>query len=57
MPYRILYPDHFDKTKKYPLVLMLHGSGERGNDNELQLTHGASHCLSIRKFAKNIQPL
>ncbi|MCI0616069.1 prolyl oligopeptidase family serine peptidase [bacterium] len=41
MPYRILYPDHFDKTKKYPLVLMLHGSGERGNDNELQLTHGA----------------
>jgi predicted peptidase len=42
MPYRILYPDHFDKTKKYPLVLMLHGSGERGNDNELQLTHGAA---------------
>lgn len=42
LPYRILYPDHFDKTKKYPLVLMLHGSGERGNDNELQLTHGAS---------------
>jgi predicted peptidase len=42
MPYRILYPDHFDKTKKYPLVLMLHGSCERGNDNELQLTHGAA---------------
>jgi predicted peptidase len=41
LPYRILYPDHFDKTKKYPLILVLHGSGERGNDNELQLTHGA----------------
>jgi predicted peptidase len=42
LPYRILYPDHFDKTKKYPLVLVLHGAGERGNDNELQLTHGAT---------------
>jgi predicted peptidase len=41
LPYRILYPDHFDKTKKYPLILVLHGSGERGSDNELQLTHGA----------------
>lgn len=42
LPYRILYPENFDKSKKYPLVLMLHGSGERGNDNELQLTHGAA---------------
>jgi predicted peptidase len=41
LPYRILYPESFDKTKKYPLVLLLHGAGERGNDNELQLAHGA----------------
>ena len=34
LPYRILYPDNYDNTKKYPLVLFLHGSGERGNDNE-----------------------
>ena len=39
LPYRILYPDNYDKTKKYPLVLFLHGSGERGNDNEKQLVH------------------
>ncbi len=39
--YRILYSDHYDRTKKYPLVLFLHGAGERGNDNEKQLTHGA----------------
>lgn len=38
--YRILYPKDFDKDKKYPLVLFLHGAGERGNDNASQLTHG-----------------
>lgn len=39
--YRVLYPKNFDKSKKYPLVLFLHGMGERGGDNEKQLTHGA----------------
>lgn len=42
MPYRILLPKDFDKDKKYPLILFLHGSGERGNDNEAQLVHGSS---------------
>ncbi|MBL7743039.1 MAG: prolyl oligopeptidase family serine peptidase [Chitinophagaceae bacterium] len=45
LPYRILYPDNYDKNKKYPLVLFLHGAGERGNDNEKQLTHGAKLFL------------
>lgn len=45
LPYRILFPKNFDKEKKYPLVLFLHGSGERGQDNELQLTHGADLFL------------
>lgn len=39
--YRILYPHDFDKSKSYPLVLFLHGMGERGNDNETQLALGA----------------
>ena len=34
LPYRILFPDQYDKSKKYPLVLVLHGAGERGSDNE-----------------------
>ncbi|MBN7822302.1 dienelactone hydrolase family protein [Bowmanella yangjiangensis] len=42
LPYRVLYPKHFDPHKRYPLVLFLHGAGERGNDNTLQLTHGAA---------------
>lgn len=41
LPYRLLLPEHFDASKKYPLVLFLHGAGERGRDNEAQLTHGA----------------
>lgn len=41
LPYRILYPKDYDQSKKYPLVLLLHGGGERGDDNEKQLTHGA----------------
>lgn len=40
LPYRILYPINYNRNKKYPLVIFLHGSGERGNDNEKQLTHG-----------------
>jgi predicted peptidase len=38
--YRMLFPLNYKPGKKYPVVLFLHGSGERGNDNELQLTHG-----------------
>jgi predicted peptidase len=37
--YRFLSPD-YDTLRKYPLVIFLHGSGERGNDNEAQLTWG-----------------
>lgn len=40
LQYRILYPMNYDEAKSYPLVLFLHGAGERGDDNEAQLTHG-----------------
>ena len=42
LPYRILYPENFSQDSNYPLVLFLHGAGERGNDNKKQLAHGAS---------------
>jgi len=50
LPFRVLLPKNFDKDKKYPLLLFLHGIGERGSDNEKQLTHGARFFLkdSIR---------
>ena len=40
--YRILYPENYNSSLSYPLVVFLHGAGERGNDNEKQLTHGAT---------------
>ncbi|MFN0278061.1 MAG: prolyl oligopeptidase family serine peptidase [Pyrinomonadaceae bacterium] len=40
MPYRLFVPANYDKSKKYPLVLWLHGGGARGGDNLKQITEG-----------------
>lgn len=40
--YRIMLPENFNESQQYPLILFLHGAGERGNDNEMQLVHGSS---------------
>ena len=45
LPCRILTPVNFKMGKKYPLVIFLHGSGERGNDNEAQLKWGSDLFL------------
>lgn len=44
--YRLLPPLVNQVNKKFPLVIFLHGAGERGNDNEKQLVHGASLFLN-----------
>ncbi len=46
--YRLMTPQGYDSkgTEKYPLVLFLHGAGERGEDNTKQLIHGT------KEFAK-----
>lgn len=46
LPYRLLLPLNYDPKKKYPLILFLHGAGERGNDNTAQLAHGADFFLT-----------
>ena len=49
--YRMLVPPDFDPSKKYPLLVFLHGAGERGNDNEAQLIHGSAlFADSIREY-------
>jgi predicted peptidase len=45
LPCRILTPVNFQSGKKYPLVVFLHGAGERGDDNESQLSWGAELFL------------
>lgn len=43
--YRMLMSD-YDTIRKYPLVVFLHGSGERGDDNEAQLKWGVMNFAS-----------
>lgn len=45
--YRLLQPETVEANKTYPLVIFLHGAGERGNDNKKQMVHG------IADFAKD----
>ena len=45
LPYRILFPRDFDPIKRYPIIFVLHGSGERGNNNESQLLYGTRTFL------------
>ncbi|MCA9131400.1 MAG: prolyl oligopeptidase family serine peptidase, partial [Planctomycetales bacterium] len=40
--YRLLKPKDFDPAEKYPLVIFLHGAGERGDNNVAQLKHAMS---------------
>jgi len=51
LPYRLLLPLKYDPSRTYPLVFFMHGAGERGSDNEKQLTHGAALFLrdDVRK--------
>jgi predicted peptidase len=46
LPYRLLKPKNYDPATKVPLVLFLHGAGERGRDNRAQLVHGMNDFAS-----------
>jgi len=39
LPYRLQKPEKEKNGETYPLIIFLHGSGERGQDNESQLVH------------------
>lgn len=50
LKYRLLKPLGYNPNKSYPLVIFLHGAGERGNDNSAQLKHGmADFCKTVRR--------
>ncbi len=48
--YRVLLPHEYSPARRYPLVVFLHGSGERGSDNVAQLTKavGAFNSRHVR---------
>lgn len=47
LPYRLLKPEGYDKDgqNRYPLVVFLHGMGERGDDNKRQLINGVERFV------------
>lgn len=50
--YRILMPD-YNLSRKYPLVIFLHGSGERGHDNTAQLKWGVMQFATDKAMAEH----
>ena len=43
--YRVWLPARFTKLRRWPVILYLHGSGERGDDNLRQLSLGLGPAL------------
>lgn len=43
--YRVWLPHHYTKLMRWPVILYLHGRGERGDDNMKQLTVGLPLAL------------
>ena len=39
LPYRFVEPKNYSASKKYPVVLFLHGAGEMGTDNERHINN------------------
>src|SRR5262250_835579 len=43
MPYRLFVPPSYEKDRKYPLILWLHGAGSIGTDNLKQISGASLH--------------
>ncbi len=52
--YRKLTPKTIEQGVKYPLVIVLHGAGERGSDNTSQLKYGGD--LFVKAENRNAYP-
>lgn len=49
MNYLLYLPQDYDRQEKWPLLLFLHGGGERGNDLELLKIHGPPKLIAAGK--------
>jgi len=52
LKYRLIKPQGYQPGRKYPVILFLHGAGERGNDNTVTLKHAAKEFLDPARRAK-----
>jgi predicted peptidase len=53
MRYLLFVPKDYDRQKKYPLVLWLHGGGSRGDDLKMLLRYGDEHGIGYFARADN----
>jgi len=49
MDYLLFLPDGYDQRESWPLLLFLHGAGERGDDLELVKKHGPPKIVETKK--------
>jgi len=51
LPYRMISPPQGDAPEAFPLLLFLHGAGQRGTDNSAQLDHLGKELsdIAVRK--------
>lgn len=47
LPYRLFVPQNYDRKKKYPLVVYLHGGGGVGDDNLKQIQGGNGYLIDF----------
>ena len=52
LSYRMLFPDA-NNMRKFPLVIFLHGSGERGSDNDAQLKWGVMNFATDENMSEH----
>src|SRR5215831_14006094 len=45
--YQVYVPANFSRRKKWPVILFLHGKGERGTDGLLQTDVGIGHAIRL----------
>ena len=45
--YQVFVPADFSKKKSWPVILFLHGSGERGSDGLIQTDVGIAHAIRL----------
>ena len=53
--YRVWLPPHYTKLHRWPVVLYLHGSGERGSDNARQVATGLGPAME--RYGERYKPV
>jgi predicted esterase len=56
IPYRLFVPDSYNPSIQYPLILTMHGSGQRGSDNEVQIATNRVATTWAEPTAQSVNP-